>query len=64
MKYNYFKKALRELQHQGRLLQFQGNLFSLDPYRIVNRALYGTEYDPDDVKLRNYMMMCQSYIAE
>lgn len=27
---------------------------SLDPYRILNRAVYGPDYDPDSVRFLRY----------
>ena len=62
MAYNMFRKVLRHLEHRGRVLKFLSSEEILDPQRVVNRALYGTDYHPDDVafKIRSAM----SYVGE
>ena len=60
MAFNMFKKVLRYLEHRGRVLKFLSSEVILEPQRIVNRALYGTDYHPDDValKMRSAMSYC------
>lgn len=53
MKYNYLRSVSRLLYYQVKLLDFVARKYHLDPNRIVNRALYGTDYDPDEVGINN-----------
>lgn len=46
---NSFRKALRELEHIGRVRQFTSTEEILDPQRVVNRVMWGTDYHPEDV---------------
>lgn len=46
---NCFRKALREMEHLGRIRQFTYAEEILDPQRVVNRAMWGTDYHPEDV---------------
>jgi len=45
-----FNKLIRILDHQVRINKFAYDEVALDPNRLVTRALYGTDYDPDSVK--------------
>lgn len=46
---NSFRRCLRHLEHLGRVRQFTYREEILDPQRVVNRAMFGTDYHPDDV---------------
>jgi hypothetical protein len=46
---NIFKGTLRYLEHLGRMRKFSHDEPVLDPRRMVNRTLYGTDYHPEDV---------------
>ena len=46
---NQFKKLERYFDHRGRVSQFELGYPVLEPDRIINRALYGTDYDPQEV---------------
>jgi len=46
---NSFRKALREMEHIGRVRQFTSTEEILDPQRVVNRVMWGTDYHPEDV---------------
>lgn len=39
-----------------RVYDFVDPSFELDPERIVNRALWGTDYDPSDVSFKSLNM--------
>ena len=43
------KPRIREVNHRNRILPFTSSEEILDPQRVVNRAMYGTDYDPKDV---------------
>ena len=52
-KYNIFRKMARELEYMGRVNQFNvKSIAVLEPERMVNRALWGTDYRPNDVRLQ------------
>lgn len=46
---NSFRKVLRHLEHLGRIQPFICPDPVLDPQRVVNRAMWGTDYHPEDV---------------
>lgn len=50
-RHNIFNKMLRHIQHVRRVEEFDLGEPVLNPDRIINRALYGTDYDPDKYKL-------------
>ena len=49
---NIFRKMLREVNHRNRVRKFMPSGEILDPHRIANRAMYGTDYHPDEVRFR------------
>lgn len=46
---NCFRKVLRHLEHLGRIRPYICPDPVLDPQRVVNRAMWGTDYHPEDV---------------
>lgn len=44
-----FKKRVERIKET---LRFNSTDLALEPSRIVNRALYGTDYDPKEVALK------------
>jgi hypothetical protein len=46
---NAFRGCLRYVEHLGRIRSFTCEEPILDPRRVVNRAMFGTDYHPEDV---------------
>ena len=49
----FLAQIVRKLNHHIRLRKFTSPEDILPGIRIVNRALYGTDYDPDEVGINN-----------
>ncbi len=49
---NSTKRLYRFVEHSNRCNKFSYAEMVLTPERVVNRALYGTDYDPKDVSFR------------
>ncbi len=49
MVYNVFASFRRRLDHYTVIQECTYHGQILDPERIANRAMYGTDYDPQDV---------------
>lgn len=64
MRYNPYDKVIRAIEHNNRLLNFLPRGLVLDPDKVVNRALYGTDYDPDEVRFFMGVKYDQSSFTE
>lgn len=49
---NSFKRLRRYIEHCNRLNEFSYKEAVLNPERVVNRALFGTDYHPDEVSFQ------------
>lgn len=47
-----FRKLLRHLEHKRRICRYICDDQVLDPQRVINRVLYGTEYHPEEVAFK------------
>lgn len=56
-----YKTDLRAMERQlnlcARVQHFERDTDVLDPMRVVNRAMYGTDYNPCDVAFKNDAMI-------
>lgn len=48
MVYNVWRSINRRLSHDLCVSGCTYRWYILDPQRVVNRAMYGTDYDPED----------------
>ena len=51
---NFFRKLGRYLDHLARIEPNTRSHVVLDPERVVNRVIYGTDYHPDDVSIQKH----------
>lgn len=59
-----FKGLLRHLEHQRVVNRLISEEYVLEPDRLANRVIYGTDYHPDQVAFNQYKKIWDDFTKE